>query len=34
MDSETKKILELLIDEDIFEYKCFDILKEKIITDK
>ncbi len=34
MDSEIKSILEFLIDEDIFEYKCFDILKEKLITDK
>ena len=34
MDSEAKKILELLIDEDIYEYKCFDTLKEKITTDK
>ena len=34
MDSEIKDILEFLIDKDIFEYKCFDILKEKIITDE
>ena len=30
MDTEVQQILELLIDEDLINYKCFDILKEKL----
>ncbi len=30
MDQEVQQILELLVDKDLIEYKCFDILKQKL----
>ena len=29
MEQETKEILTSLIDEDLIEFKCFDLLKQK-----
>ena len=33
MDQEVQEILKFLIDEDLMDFKCFDILKEKLQTD-